>query len=142
MTYGHTTVSIDKDMIQKAKELEINISEVLRTALAVKLDEAENDQLDRAFVDLQNAKRSAEEGISKINEIYKLREENRIKKIKVLEDTYSPITELVDLTPEQMLDVQYMMKLIELLRAKYNNRFISVSGIKEYCMLKASNGLK
>ena len=137
MTYGHTTINIDKEMMERAKELNINISEQFRKFLAVKVEEAEDKTLQEAKKALEAARDKAVEGIDKINEIYRIREENQKKKLKLLETTYAHITEIKEITPEQMTDTEYMTKLIELLRAKYNNRYISVSGIKEFRMLNS-----
>jgi post-segregation antitoxin (ccd killing protein) len=136
MTKGITTVYIEKELVEQAKELNINISNLLNTVLFEQLRKASEDEVENTLEKFQRAKVMAQEGIERINDIKREILEKQQAEKKLLIDIYGNITEVKDLNLLNLKDVDFMTSLVDMLRVKYNNRYISMAGIKDYMELR------
>jgi len=136
MTKGITTVYVDKELVEQAKELNINISNLLNTVLFEQLKKASEDDVEKTLEKFNRAKVMAQEGIDKINEIKVAIKDKQQAEIKLLQEIYGNISEINELNTLNLKDIDFMTSLVDMLRVKYNNRYISMSGIRSYMELR------
>ena len=132
MVKTHTTLNIESELKDKAKELGLNMSELLENALKSKIGSNTNEELKELLNKFQDFDIEVQLAIKRIKDEFKRREDSMSARKDYLEKTYGKMTEIFDITEEQLHDMDFLNKLIDMLRAKYNNRFICGKDIIEY----------
>jgi len=137
MGMGHTTLTVDEDLIEKAKEKGINISKLLREALQKALDAGKDmtEQCNEAIAILKNARQECNDGILLLEQrLLEVSQDVELRKQK-LTDKCKDIPEIQNLPKYYLVDTKKMMALINVLRDKYPNLRISIAEIREYNQL-------
>lgn len=136
MDMKHTTLTLDDEMVQKAKEKGINISKFVRESLAKALEVGDIDKINKTLelfdnlqTEMDEARKTIEEHKNALMESLNARKEEVMKKCK-------DVPELHNLSPSFLKDTKQMMGLVDIIRAKYPESRISIADIKEYYELK------
>jgi len=126
-----TSIIVPAELLAAAKEANLNISRICRDALKNSLSINDLERIEKMRDELKRNIDSANNVLKEIDrriEEYKESEKNRQKEI---EEMFSTIPELQNLTKEQISDVRFLMKLVDLVREKYNKK-IGISDITNY----------
>ena len=134
-----TTIYIDSELKEQAKAEGINISQfvedILREKLGKKVKEELIDALDFLEKQIDKAQVARMKLIQRIEEI-KAEEESKREEIK---NIFKDVPEAQNLTESQLKDKEFLMKLVDIIREKYNKR-IGITDIKEYYKVIKSSG--
>lgn len=137
MVLKHTTLTIDHDMIEQAKEKNINISEFLRNALKEYLEQKTAEEFENLLHDLKLRQIEVSDVINEVENRIKEVKEEKDRKDKEILELYAGLPECQNLTSEQLVDKDFMVKLVDILREKYPEKKASVTSIREYYKLLA-----
>lgn len=126
MVKGVTSVSIDPELIQMAKEQNINVSAFLSENLKKQLTE-NSSEVDEILSKLEfNLER-----LNSFKDRLIILRNKRDSEIKSKFENMNKMPELQNLTDSQLKDFDLLLKIVSIVREKYNIR-IGISDIKNY----------
>lgn len=127
MVKQHLMINVEHELILKAKEAKLNLSQFMRQSLEEYFDSDNKTEIEAGIRELQYE-------INKANEIKDKLEERLIEldfETQATIEEIKTIPEIQGLTTEQLNDPQLLMDIVELIRKKYKKR-IGISNIKDY----------
>ena len=136
MAYAHTSISVEQESIDKAKQLQINVSKLVREKLKEAIETIDPSSLENMIKELKVSKIELEVTIEEIETKIKEIEADKQIKTNATISKYDNVTEVQDLTPEFLANSEHMMKLVDVIREKYPSLRASVKEIQDYYQLK------